>query len=346
MSAGSAPHGVERRTGTSPLALAIALGAMIALAATVIWGAAGGGYFWPCWVILGGGAALAPFLWRIHLRGRPNTARTRVWWHLDVSGTAVAFLVLIWAFTGATGVWVLWPVLALALLLGLHALIDLRAEVPQLQTRELQQRVDTLSRTRRQALDAQAAELRRIERDLHDGAQARLVALTMQLGRAEAQLTHEPDAAALVRAAREEATVAIKELRDLARGIAPPVLADRGLIAAVQSLADRGRASLTVTVANGGASIPPAVENAAYFVIAEALTNATKHASGCTARVGLALHPDTLIVDVTDDGPGGADPTGSGLTGLRARVEALDGTLTLTSPHHGPTHLHAELPCE
>ncbi len=252
---------------------------------------------------------------------------------------------LVWVFVGAAGLWVLWSVLGLALLLGLHALIDLRAEVPQLQARELQERVDTLSRTRRQAVDAQAAELRRIERDLHDGAQARLVALTMQLGRAEAALAHEPEAAALVRAAREEATVAIQELRDLARGIAPPVLADRGLIAAAQSLADRGHASLVVSADNDGKRVPPAVENAAYFVIAEALTNATKHAPGAGVRIGLALQPNTLVVDVTDDGPGGADPTGSGLEGLRARVEALDGSLTFASPDGGGTHLHVELPC-
>jgi signal transduction histidine kinase len=173
-----------------------------------------------------------------------------------------------------------------------------------------------------------------------------LVALTMQLGRAEAQLAHEPEAAALVRAAREEATLAIQELRALARGIAPPVLTDRGLIAAVTSLADRGRASLTVLDLQGGERLPPAVENAAYFLIAEALTNATKHAPGAAVSIGLDLRPGTLVVDVADDGPGGADPTGSGLIGLRARVEALDGTLTLASPPGGPTHLHAELPCE
>ena len=123
----------------------------------------------------------------------------------------------------------LWSVIGLGILLGLHALIDLRDDLPAFGTRKLQERVDTLSRTRRQAVDAQAAELRRIERDLHDGAQARLVALTMQLGRAELAVAHEPKAAALVRAAREEANLAIGELRDISRGIAPPVLADRGL---------------------------------------------------------------------------------------------------------------------
>jgi signal transduction histidine kinase len=307
--------------------------------------ATGAGYFWPGWVIIGCVCVVAPVAFWHHLGGRPNTPRTRVLLHLDVSATVIAMLLAIWVLSGAQSPWVFWPVFALALLLGLHALIDLREEVPQLQTRELQARVDTLSRTRRQAVDAQAAELRRIERDLHDGAQARLVALTMQLGRAEAELSHEPKAAALVRAAREEAAIAIQELRDLARGIAPPVLADRGLVAAAQSLTDRGPAVLTV---NGleGRRLPPAVENAAYFVLAEALTNAIKHAPDAPVRVQLALIQDALIVDVADDGPGGADPSGTGLQGLRARVEALDGTFTLTSPEGGPTHLHAELPCE
>jgi signal transduction histidine kinase len=222
MSRGTATPIPDRRAGTSPVAFAIALGAFITLATTAIWAAAGGGYYWPCWVILGCLAALAPLVCWGDLRGRPNGPRTRVRWHAEISGASAGMLLLIWAFSGAQGPWVLWPVLSLALVLGLHALVDLRAEVPQLQTRELQERVDTLSRTRRQAVDAQAAELRRIERDLHDGAQARLVALTMQLGRAEAALAHKPAAAALVRAAREEATIAIKELRDLARGIAPP----------------------------------------------------------------------------------------------------------------------------
>ena len=164
-----------------------------------------------------------------------------------------------------------------ALLLGCTPLIDLREEVPPLQTRELQERVDTLSRTRRQAVDAQAAELRRIERDLHDGAQARLVALTMQLGRAEVELAHEPEAAALVRAPARRPTSPIQELRDLARGIAPPVLADRGLVAAV-AVAHRARARPPDGHRHRGRRLPPAVENAAYFVLAEALTNAIKHA--------------------------------------------------------------------
>ncbi|MGC5258904.1 cytochrome P450 [Gordonia sp. DT218] len=265
--------------------------------------------------------------------------------HLEVTGTLSAALVFVWAFTGTQGPWVLWSVIGLGVVLGLHALIDLRDELPHFGTRKLQRRVDTLSRTRRQAVDAQGAELRRIERDLHDGVQARLVALTMLLGRAEAVVAHEPKAAELVRAARGEANLAIRELRDLARGIAPPVLADRGLVAAVQSLTQRGRATLEVVGASDGIRPPSAVESAAYFVVAEALTNATKHATGAAVQVRLAFAPDALTVDVTDDGPGCVDQTGTGVQGLRARVEALDGTFDLTSPPGGPTHLHAEVPC-
>ncbi len=151
----------------------------------------------------------------------------------------------------------------------------------------------------------QAAELRRIERDLHDGAQARLVALSMQLGRAEERLEDQPEVAELVRAARGEAGAAIKELRDLARGIAPPVLADRGLVAAVESLGQRSAVPVTVE-AKIERRLPPVVETAAYFVVAEALTNVAKHAPSASARVVLTERDDRLLVEVADDGPGGA----------------------------------------
>jgi signal transduction histidine kinase len=210
--------------------------------------------------------------------------------------------------------------------------------------RALAERVDELTRTRKGALDVQAAELRRIERDLHDGAQARLVALTMQLGRAEDRLEHEPEAANLVRRARDEASAAIAELRDLARGIAPPVLADRGLAAAADALARRSPMPVTVDAAIERRP-PPVVETAAYFVVAEALTNAAKHARGAAARVRIHEGGGRLTVEVSDDGPGGADPDGGGLTGLRHRVEALDGALYVTSPSGEGTKIVAELPC-
>ena len=211
--------------------------------------------------------------------------------------------------------------------------------------RELTERVDELTRTRRGALDVQAAELRRIERDLHDGAQARLVALSMQLGRAEERLEHDPEAAELVRNARVEASAAIAELRDLARGIAPPVLADRGLPAAVDALGKRSALPVTVD-ARLGRRLSPVVESAAYFVVAESLTNAAKYGRGAAARVTLIEEHGRLIVEVDDDGPGGANPDGSGLTGLRNRVEALDGILVVRSSVGEGTTVHAELPCE
>jgi signal transduction histidine kinase len=204
--------------------------------------------------------------------------------------------------------------------------------------------VDELTRTRRGALDVQASELRRIERDLHDGAQARLVALSMQLGRAEARLADRPEEAELLRQARAEAGAAIAELRDLARGIAPPVLADRGLGAAVEALGRRAAIPVELELTIDRRPLP-VLETAAYFVVAEALTNVAKHAPGATARVRVALDDQRLLVSVADDGPGGADSNGGGLTGLRGRVEALDGELHVVSEPGAGTTISAELPC-
>jgi signal transduction histidine kinase len=247
--------------------------------------------------------------------------------------------VAIWAMTWDSYFWPIWPFIGLGVLVGLH-----RAALRPGQ-RSLELRVDELKRTRTGVLDVQASELRRIERDLHDGAQARLVALTMQLGRAEERLADRPETAALVRRAREEATAAIAELRDLARGIAPPVLADRGLEAAVRSLAARSTATVEVT-ADLPVRLPPVVETAAYFVVAESLTNIVKHAPGASARVTLQQDGGMLVVEVIDDGPGGADPSGGGLTGLRQRVEALDGRLEVHSVAREGTVIWAVLPCE
>jgi signal transduction histidine kinase len=209
----------------------------------------------------------------------------------------------------------------------------------------LEERVDVLTRTRRGALDVQSAELRRIERDLHDGAQARLVALSMQLGRAEMRVEDDPEVAELLRNARAEATAAITELRDLARGIAPPVLTDRGLVAAVDALGRRSAIDVELE-ARIARRLPPVVESAAYFVVAEALTNAAKHAPGAHAHVRLTDAGGRLVVEVSDDGPGGAVPTGGGLTGLRHRVEALDGTLAVHGAPREGTTIRAILPCE
>jgi signal transduction histidine kinase len=230
----------------------------------------------------------------------------------------------------------------MAALLGLGIVADPLAGRPG--AKVLSERVDELSRTRSGALDVQANELRRIERDLHDGAQVRLVALSMKLGRAEDRYRDDPETAALLREAREDATAAIRELRSLARGIAPPVLASRGLDAAVRSLAQRSGAEVIVSGALKRRPLP-AVETAAYFVVAESLTNAVKHAPGARVEIRLEEHGDDVFVEIVDFGPGDADPAGGGLTGLRQRVEALDGVLSVTSPPAVGTQIEAVLPC-
>ncbi|MFD3875422.1 sensor histidine kinase [Streptomyces sp. NPDC058623] len=216
-------------------------------------------------------------------------------------------------------------------------------------TQRLSERTDHLARTRSRAIDAQAAELRRIERDLHDGAQARIVALGMTLALAERRLKALGPAADQARtdlaAARADVNTALDELRHLVRGIHPPILTDRGLDGALTALFADHPLPVTADIRLPH-RLAPALEAAAYFLIAEALTNITKHAHATTVTVTVDTRPDgTLAVTVTDDGQGGADPEGSGLTGLRRRVEALDGTFTLTSPSGGPTTMHAEIPC-
>jgi signal transduction histidine kinase len=213
---------------------------------------------------------------------------------------------------------------------------------------ELEERVQTLSETRAGAVDAAVSELQRVERDLHDGAQARLVALTMDLGLAEQRLANADPETALehVAAARGQARAAMAELRDLVRGIGPSILTDRGLDAALTALVSGRVPPVSLTVDLPDAAVT-ARETAAYFVVAEALANARKHAHA--SQISVRVYTDAeraLIAEVTDDGLGGADPSaGSGLAGLRKRVAALDGVLTVTSPAGGPTTVRAELPC-
>ncbi|MGH2944642.1 MAG: dienelactone hydrolase family protein [Solirubrobacteraceae bacterium] len=157
--------------------------------------------------------------------------------------------------------------------------------------------------------------------------------------------TSDPEAAkALLGDAVRQTRETLDELRALSRGIAPPILADRGLAAAIEALGRRSAIPVTVDVDPDERPVP-VVETAAYFVVAEALTNVAKHGGGAAARVRVRREGDELVVEVADDGPGGADPAGGGLTGLRHRVEALDGTLVVTSPPGGGTTVRAELPC-
>ena len=209
----------------------------------------------------------------------------------------------------------------------------------------LEARVGELAATRAGAVDAAAAELQRIERDLHDGAQARLVALALDLGLAEERFERDPDGAReLVGEAREEAKRALAELRDLARGLRPSLLAERGLGPALTALAARSPIPASVDL-DIPERLSQALENTTWFVVSEALANAGKHSGAQRALVHVGRAGDRLVVEVIDDGKGGARADGDGLSGLRKRVEALDGTLSVTSPAGGPTSIRAELPC-
>ncbi|MFF0097450.1 histidine kinase [Streptomyces canus] len=213
----------------------------------------------------------------------------------------------------------------------------------------LARRVEELKETRADAIAAHEAELRRIERDLHDGAQANLVALSMRIGLAKRAYDRDPDAARrLLDDAQDQAEQALTELRQVVRGIHPPILTDRGLVGAVRALASSS--GLTVGVEDGGLEAgtraPAAVEAAAYFVVAESLTNVAKYSGADRAEVRLARTRRGLTVRVRDEGRGGADESaGSGLLGMRRRVAALDGTFEVTSPAGGPTVIDVELPC-
>jgi signal transduction histidine kinase len=202
-----------------------------------------------------------------------------------------------------------------------------------------------LSETRDETVDARAAELRRIERDLHDGAQARLVSLTMSLGMAEEELDRDPAAAReLVIEARSSARMALNELRHLVRGIHPPVLTERGLGGAVEALALASAVPVEVDVALDE-RLPAPLESALYFVIAEAMANIARHSEATWAFVKLWKEQGRLRLIVHDDGCGGANPArGSGLRGMQQRLAAFDGKFTLSSPVGGPTELFAELP--
>jgi signal transduction histidine kinase len=208
-------------------------------------------------------------------------------------------------------------------------------------------RVAELELSRERVVDAAEAERKRIERDLHDGAQQRLVALAMELGRAKLKFGDDVDAArVLVDQAHAQAKAALTELRDLVRGVHPPVLTDRGLDAALSGLIARSPVPVEMQVEM---PVRPraAVETVAYFVIAEALTNVAKHSRASQAKVVVDEHgyPPVLTVMISDDGIGGADPHGAGLSGLADRVSGVDGRLTVESPHGGPTIIAVELPC-
>jgi signal transduction histidine kinase len=337
------PRAEVRRRRLIGLTVTGLVAAAIILASIAVWElTTPDGYFWPVWPLLSlvlivgiaGWVVLA--LERDDLSQRTLGSRPLAI-QIGVSALLEAFLLGVWAVTGGGYFWPIWPAFGLALLaIGHAAVVFGRRE----------HRIRHLETTRAGAIDVQEAELRRIERDLHDGAQARLVALGMSLGMAEEKLRTDPDGALVLLAeARSGARAALEELRDLARGIHPPILTDRGLEAAITALAAHSPVPVAVVV--GVPKRPAAaVETAAYFVVAEALTNAIKYAAAERIEVRIWRSNGTLVAEVEDDGFGGADPQGEGLTGLHQRVAALDGTFTIESPTGGPTRVRAELPCE
>lgn len=229
-------------------------------------------------------------------------------------------------------------------LLRLHASWSRLLLAPTERAR-LARRVHRLTETRAHVAESQAAELRRIERDLHDGAQAKLVAMGMTLGAIEQHVADNPAAQELLTRTRDTATRALQELRDLVRGIHPPVLAERGLGDAVRALALDSTVPVRVTIDLPGQPEPP-VESAVYFAVAEALTNAVKHAGAERVRIDVRYRDGTLSATVADDGRGGATvTTDGGLHGIRRRLDTFDGVLALESPAGGPTTVTMEIPC-
>jgi signal transduction histidine kinase len=273
----------------------------------------------------------------------PMTWRDLLWMLWAMS---VGFVVSLLAVVLLLGV-VTWPVwwYGVGPLMRARACVD-RALLTVGRTEHLERRVQALTESRAVVVDHSAAELRRIERDLHDGPQARLAAVSLHLGLADDLFESDPDAARrLINEARSTSSAALGELRDVVRGVHPPVLADRGLTGAVSALAlDMALpVELALDVPD---RLPAPVESAVYFTVAECLANAGKHAGADQTWISLRHADGVLRGEVGDDGRGGADPsTGSGLQGIAARLAAFDGILSVSSPAGGPTVVRWEVPC-
>ncbi|MFC5746757.1 sensor histidine kinase [Actinomadura rugatobispora] len=292
-------------------------------------------------------AVLAIFMWPAVLYSLSQP----LWWWAAPEGSQSAFIVLDSWPKALTMPFVQAAVEIAILVWGVPRLARGQARLAELLLRptrrsSLTERIEELAETRAEALEAHGAELRRIERDLHDGTQAQLVAVALRLGLADRRFDADPDAArTLFLEARDGVEEALTQLRTVIRAIYPPILSDRGLPGAIRALAAGQHIPVHLDVPDPGRA-PAAVEAAAYFVVAEALTNIAKHSGAGRAEVSLRRTAGSLRVLVRDDGKGGADPAaGSGLAGIRRRVAALDGTTRLDSPAGRGTTLEVELPC-
>jgi signal transduction histidine kinase len=314
-----------------------AISGLVDLLLIAIWALTGLGYFWPVWAILPLALLLAIHAWIVLVLEHPEEVKSLpLALQIGISAAIWLFLVCVWALTGHGYFWPVWVFLGLGVLVAVHAVIT---------SHWSGKRIETLETSRAGAVESQEAELRRIERDLHDGAQARLVAVGMSLGMAEQKLESDPEAVReLLVEARQGATEALAELRDLARGIHPPILTDRGLEAAIAALITRSPVPVALDVDVPRRPSAP-VETAAYFTVSEALANAIKHSHATTVEIKIRVAHDLLLTEISDNGHGGADPDGGGLKGLRQRIEALDGTLRVSSPDGGPTTVRAVMPC-
>ena len=280
------------------------------------------------WALPAGG-----LLWRGQVSGGPgNNLPTMLSIPVDMYLTAAGIILL------AAAPWLT------AAVAGLDARAA-RSLLGPSRTEELEHRVEQLAQTRAGMVDAADAERRRLERDLHDGTQQRLVALAMNLGMARAEASTVEDAQQAIAEAHEDAKAALTELRNLIRGLHPVVLEDRGLDAALSGVAARMPVPVRLTV-DLPRRPPPVIEAVSYFVVSEALANVAKHAQASQAQVFVQRAGDRLHIIVSDDGVGGADPSrGTGLAGLAKRASSVDGTFEIASPPGGPTLLTVDLPC-
>jgi signal transduction histidine kinase len=304
------------------------VGLALFIAAVVLWSVALSFVTAPLWYFFVPTENRGDVLW-----GGDGNGLDAGWeWLVTVGGGLLVFFVTPWVIRALTAL----DVVLMRALLG-----PTRGELERAAARHAEER-DL-------AVAAATGDRRQIERDLHDGAQARLVSLAVDLGRARRRLEEggaPEEAAELVRSAHEDAKQALVEIRDLARGIHPAVLTDRGLDAALSSLAARSPVEVSLRSELGDERPREEVESAAYFVVAEALTNVARHSEATRAAVSVERDDGVLVVEVRDDGVGGAEPSpGSGLAGLRDRVGALGGTLVVESPPGGPTAITAVLPC-